>query len=180
VVVASTIDWSWPDSVVEEPASAGTALGRMAFEAPLGGKFLPESMDRYIEDYERRSHCVSPRDFHRDRPARTLTCRMKPPRRSRVAMAMLAVAGLKPGDPWGDASSYLEDRSSQTPSQREIPRFWNTHYGTNLKDSSYDDLKRQALIHLEAVHIVMSGARNPDAATNDGTRGHAQTREGLA
>jgi site-specific DNA-cytosine methylase len=294
VVVASTIGWTWPDPVVEEPVSAGTALGEMAFEAPAGAKFLTESMDRYIADYELKSHCISPRDLHLDRPARTLTCRnlgaatsdmhrirlpdgrrrmltvregarlqgfpdwfefrgsayeqteqignsvsplmavalarqawaamespmakiaprrsadpqslhdetpaetmvrqavtlladagmnvrdLTPLKRNRVAMAMLAVAGLKPGDAWARASSYLEDHSSPTPSQREILKFWNAHYGTNLKDSSYDDVKRQALIHLEAAHIVMPSARNPNAAVNDSTRGHALTMEGLA
>lgn len=293
VVVASTIGWKWPDPVVGEPVSAGIALGRMAFETPSEARFLTESMDRYIADYEQRSHCINPRDLHLDRPARTLTCRnlgaatsdmqrirlpdgrrrmltmregarlqafpdwfefrgnayeqteqignavsplmalalarqawtamespmarvarrksadpqslhdetaaetmvrqavtllvdagmnlrdMTPLRRSRVGMAMLAVAGLRPGDAWSDARSYLRDKSSPTPSQREIQRFWNAHYGTNLKDSSYDDVKRQALIYLEADHIVMAGARNPDAPINDSTRGHALTLEAL-
>jgi DNA (cytosine-5)-methyltransferase 1 len=294
VVVASMVGWTWPDPVVEEPVTAGIALGDSVLQAPPESRFLTESMDRYIADYERRSQCIVPRDLHLNRPARTLTCRnlgaatsdmqrirlpdgrrrmltvregarlqgfpdwfafrgtayeqteqignsvsplmsvalarrawaalespmakiaakkkadpqslhdetvaetmvrqaitllidagmnlrdMTPLRKSRVAMAMLAVAGLKPGDAWADARSYLEDRSSPTPSQREIQQFWNTHYGTHLKDSSYDDVKRQALVHLEAAQIVMAGARNPNAAINDSTRGHALTLEGLA
>jgi site-specific DNA-cytosine methylase len=293
VIVASTNGWAWPDPVVATPISAGIALGQLAIQVPPDAKFLTESMDRYIAEYELRSHCVTPRDLHLDRPARTLTCRnfgaatsdmqrirlvdgrrrmlttregarlqafpdwfeftgnayekaeqignavsplmslalarqawaamespmVQSPRRpadlqsvheetpaqtmvrqaltllndvgvnlrdmpvgqrDRVAMAMLAVAGLKPGDKWVQAKSYLEDQSSPTLSQRQILHFWNTHYGTKLADSSYDDVKRKALIHLESHQIVLAGARDPNAAINDSTRGHALTLEGLA
>lgn len=102
-----------------------------------------------------------------------------PWRRDRMAMALLAVAGLKPEEPWSAARSYLEDRASPTLSQRGILHFWNAHYGTNLADSSYDDIKRKDLAPLEASHLVMAGARNPDAPDNDGTRGHAITLAAL-
>lgn len=293
VIVASMVGWQWPEPVVVEPVSAGVALGPLAAAVPNDAKFLTESMDRYIADYEKRSHCINPRDLHLDRPARTLTCRnfgaatsdmqrirlpdgrrrmltvqegarlqafpdwfvfegnayeqaeqignavsplmslalarqvwramesptlksprrpadtqsaheetpaqekvrqaitllgdtgmnlrdLTPGRRERVAMALLAVAGLKPEDPWTAARSYLEDKSSPTPSQREILHFWNAHYGTKLADSSYDDVKRKALIHLEAHQLVTAGARNQNAAINDSTRGHAITLDGLA
>ncbi len=293
VIVASMVGWQWPEPVVEQPVPAGVALGPLADAAPNDAKFLTESMDRYIADYEKRSHCVNPRDLHLDRPARTLTCRnfgaatadmqriklpdgrrriltmregarlqafpdwfvfegnayeqaeqignavsplmslalarqvwrametpmpgnprrpadarsaheetpaqekvrqaltllgdagmnlrdFTPNRRERIAMALLAVAGLKPSDPWSAARSYVEDRISATPSQREILHFWNAHYGTKLADSSYDDVKRKALIHLEAHQLVTAGARNPNAAINDSTRGHAITLEGLS
>lgn len=293
VIVASMVGWHWPEPAVEQPVSAGVALGPLAAAVPNDAKFLTESMDRYIADYEKRSHCINPRDLHLDRPARTLTCRnfgaatsdmqrirlpdgrrrmltvregarlqafpdwfefagntyeqaeqignavsplmslalarqvwramesptlksprrpadmqsaheetpvqekvrqtitllgdtgmnlrdLPPGRRERVAMALLAVAGLKPEDPWTAARSYLEDKSSPTPSQREILHFWNAHYGTKLADSSYDDVKRKALIHLEAHQLVTAGARNQNAAINDSTRGHAITLDGLA
>jgi len=75
VVVAHRGDWEWPEPAVAEPVAAGIAIGDTAHTAPDDAKFLTDSMDRYIADYERRSHCVTPRDLHLDRPARTLTCR---------------------------------------------------------------------------------------------------------
>jgi DNA (cytosine-5)-methyltransferase 1 len=38
-------------------------------------KILTASMDRYVANYERASHCVNPRDLYPHKPARTLTCR---------------------------------------------------------------------------------------------------------
>jgi DNA (cytosine-5)-methyltransferase 1 len=55
--------------------SAGIALGQMAFLAPSDGKYLTPSMDEYVAKYELASKCITPRDLHLDRPARTLTCR---------------------------------------------------------------------------------------------------------
>lgn len=75
VVVASTVGWEWPEPVVDEPITAGTALADTADTVPDGAKLLTASMDRYIADYEEKSKCVRPRDLHRDEPARTVTCR---------------------------------------------------------------------------------------------------------
>lgn len=55
--------------------TAGEALEELAFEVPDDAKFLTASMDRYVGNYERASKCVTPRDLHLDRPARTVTCR---------------------------------------------------------------------------------------------------------
>lgn len=55
--------------------TAGDALGELAFQAPENSKFLTKSMDEYIAKYEKASHCVTPRDLHLHKPARTLTCR---------------------------------------------------------------------------------------------------------
>ena len=60
---------------METVVTAGEALGELALEAPSDSKFLTSGMDRYIAKYERASKCVTPRDLHLDRPARTLTCR---------------------------------------------------------------------------------------------------------
>lgn len=32
-------------------------------------------MDEYVAKYEAASHCITPRDLHLDKPARTVTCR---------------------------------------------------------------------------------------------------------
>ena len=75
VIVASTIGWHWPEPLVTAPITAGTALGEMAFQEGPDGHYLTPSMDKYIAEYERRSHCVTPRDLHLDKPSRTVTCR---------------------------------------------------------------------------------------------------------
>lgn len=55
--------------------TAGEALEGMLYIEPPESRFLTESMDRYIANYEKASSCVRPRDLHLDLPARTLTCR---------------------------------------------------------------------------------------------------------
>ena len=55
--------------------TVGQALGDLYYEYDDSSKFLTESMDRYIKNYEVASKCVNPRDLYSDRPARTLTCR---------------------------------------------------------------------------------------------------------
>ena len=74
-VVAHKGSWKWPDAVVETPVSAGVALGPLALEITPDSKFLTASMDRYVAEYERKSHCINPRDLHLGKAARTLTCR---------------------------------------------------------------------------------------------------------
>ncbi|MCA0447407.1 MAG: DNA cytosine methyltransferase [Bacteroidetes bacterium] len=55
--------------------TAGQALGELPNRFDSNSKFLTESMDRYVANYERASSCVNPRDLYLDKPARTLTCR---------------------------------------------------------------------------------------------------------
>lgn len=59
----------------KELITAGEALGSLAFEFDDDSKFLNKKMDAYVARYEKASHCITPRDLHLDRPARTLTCR---------------------------------------------------------------------------------------------------------
>lgn len=75
VIVAHSGHFQWPFATVEKPVTAGAALGAMAFDAPSDAKYLTASQDRYIAVYEAKSKCVTPRDLHMDKPARTLTCR---------------------------------------------------------------------------------------------------------
>ncbi|WP_417915376.1 DNA cytosine methyltransferase [Candidatus Electronema sp. JM] len=55
--------------------AAGQALGELALQHDDSSKFLTESMDQYVAKYEKASKCVTPRDLHLNKPARTLTCR---------------------------------------------------------------------------------------------------------
>lgn len=59
----------------ERIVTVGETLNEMAKQVPVESKFLTESMDKYIAKYEKASKCVTPRDLHMDKPARTLTCR---------------------------------------------------------------------------------------------------------
>lgn len=55
--------------------TAGEAVGDLINQEIANPRFLTASMDEYIAKYEAASHCITPRDLHLDRPARTLTCR---------------------------------------------------------------------------------------------------------
>ena len=55
--------------------TVGQALGGYLFEEPESGKYLTESMDQYVERYEKASKCINPRDLNPNRPSRTVTCR---------------------------------------------------------------------------------------------------------
>lgn len=55
--------------------TVGDAIGdTINDENPLE-KILTPRQDEYIAAYEKKSHCVNPRDLCSDRPARTITCR---------------------------------------------------------------------------------------------------------
>ena len=75
VIVASSVGWCWPEPLMTEPITVRAALGEMAFQEGPDSKYLTPSMDKYIAEYELRSHCVVPRDLHLDKPSRTVTCR---------------------------------------------------------------------------------------------------------
>jgi DNA (cytosine-5)-methyltransferase 1 len=75
-VVAHKGAWNFPEpSTPIINFTAGDALGDLAFQTPPGSKFLTESMDRYVANYEKASFCIRPRDLHLDLPSRTVTCR---------------------------------------------------------------------------------------------------------
>lgn len=299
VVVATQIGWQWPEPLVDKPVSVGVALGPMAKAFDLESKLLTENMDRYIAEYEKKSHCINPRDLHLDKPSRTVTCRnlggatadmlriklddgrrrmltvregarlqcfpdwfqftgteyeryeqignAVPPlmalalaqksmellnrlakskgeiimsddsgrkssenhlldqdqikikieqainilksigvnvrkltgrRRERVAKALLAVAYLVPTNNWYEADSCLVGGRPPV-TTRQVIRFWNEHYGENIADSSYDDVRRKDLIILVDAGLVAKSAAKPSADINDGTRGYALEPDAL-
>jgi DNA (cytosine-5)-methyltransferase 1 len=97
---------------------------------------------------------------------------MTPRRAERVALALLAVAQLKPKDNWSKAQCYF-DGSGRALTTRQIIRFWNEHYGQDVADSSYDDVRRKDLIVLVECGLVARSAADPSADVNDGTRGYS-------
>lgn len=75
VLVASKVGWQWPGNVIDAPVTVGVALGSSGQHEDKNSKYLTPNMDRYIARYEKRSHCVTPRNLHLNKPARTVTCR---------------------------------------------------------------------------------------------------------
>lgn len=55
--------------------TAGEAVTDLIHLLDADAKFLTASMDTYVANYEKASKCITPRDLHLDRPARTVTCR---------------------------------------------------------------------------------------------------------
>ncbi len=289
-IVASRVGWEWPSSAVDEPVTAGAALGPLAESEDADSKYLTPKMDKYVASYEAKSHCVTPRDLHLDRPARTVTCRnlggatadmqrLKMPsgrrrrltvregarlqsfpdwfefsgteyeryeqignavppllglavarqvrkalespthrtmgkkmsnkllevdrvaekveqalniirlagvpvrnmtkrRQQRVAKALLAVAGVLPDMEWSDATSHF-NQTAKPLTTRMVISIWNKHYGENIADSSYDDVRRKDLVVLVEAGLVARSAANPAADVNDGTRGYSIPPEAL-
>jgi hypothetical protein len=93
-------------------------------------------------------------------------------RRVKMAKAFLAVAGMKPGMSWSQAKDSASDGGHQFQS-RQIISFMNAHLGENISSGSYDDIRRKDLVLPVEALIVLKSAKNPDANTNDGTRGFA-------
>ncbi len=91
-------------------------------------------------------------------------------RQQKMAKAFLAVAGLSPGLTWHDAK---DNHTGRQLTSRQIIAFMNAHLGETIADSSYDDIRRKDLVLPETALIVLKSAKNPDANTNDGTRGFA-------
>lgn len=61
--------------VQTQRVTAGEAVGDLIHLLEADAKFLTASMDTYVANYEKASKCITPRDLHLDRPARTVTCR---------------------------------------------------------------------------------------------------------
>jgi BsuBI/PstI restriction endonuclease domain/BsuBI/PstI restriction endonuclease HTH domain len=95
---------------------------------------------------------------------------LSPRRREKMAKAVLALADLKPGMSWDQLKSSAEEHHLRS---REVIAFLNAHWGEQIADSSYDDIRRKDLALPVEARLVIKSASNPDANTNDGTRGFA-------
>jgi type II restriction enzyme len=104
---------------------------------------------------------------------------MTPRRVDRVALALLAVAQLKPKDGWSKAQCFF-DGTGQPSTTRQIIKFWNKYYGQSVADSSYDDVRRKDLIVLVEGGLVSKSAADPAADVNDGTRGYSTHESGIS
>lgn len=88
----------------------------------------------------------------------------------RMAMCMLAVAGVKSSNSWAKAKGLNEGRVLKT---REIIRYINEHFDEYISSGSYDDIRRKDLKLMVLAGLIINSAENPNAATNDPTRGYA-------
>jgi type II restriction enzyme len=91
-------------------------------------------------------------------------------RKEKMAKAFMAVADVKPSTPWSAAKDNHAQHQLQS---RQIITFLNTYWEETISPGSYDDIRRKDLALPVAGHIVLKSAKNPDANTNDGTRGFA-------
>ncbi len=103
-------------------------------------------------------------------PVADLTTR----RKVKMCKAFLAVAGMKPGMLWSEASSDNRLRS------RDVIRWMNEHLGEEISPGSYDDIRRKDLLYPVEAGLVVKSAGNDNAATNDGTRSYALSAEAAA
>ena len=86
-----------------------------------------------------------------------------------AAAAFLAIANIRPGQPWSEAGTPLDRRPLRN---RDIIRYSNEHLGLKRSDGSYDNVYRRDLLHPILAGLVIQSAGKPDADTNDGTRGY--------
>lgn len=74
IVVGHKSSFCFP-TVHQKKVTVGEAIGDLIDIVRDESKILTHRQDEYIAVYEKKSHCVNPRDLYFDRPARTLTCR---------------------------------------------------------------------------------------------------------
>ena len=95
---------------------------------------------------------------------------LTPRRLEKMAMSFLALCSITKPNSWSKVSSLSSDRILIT---REIISFINEHYEESISSGSYDDIRRKDLKRLVGMGLVINSANNPNADTNDGTRGYA-------
>lgn len=59
----------------DKKTTVAEAIGDTMLSPEPEDKILTPRQDEYIASYERKSHCINPRDLYPDKPARTITCR---------------------------------------------------------------------------------------------------------
>jgi type II restriction enzyme len=93
---------------------------------------------------------------------------LSPRRLERMALAFLAVARVdRPGD-WNIAADALTPWALRT---REIITYINEHFGEEISQGSYDDIRRKDLLLPVLDGVVVQSA--PDASRNSPRRGYA-------
>ena len=91
-----------------------------------------------------------------------------PRRLERMALAFLAVAGVRRSSEWRLAKDEQHGRSLTT---REIIAYVNENLGESISSGSYDDIRRKDLAYLVRSGVVIQSS--PDSARNDSRRGYS-------
>lgn len=91
-------------------------------------------------------------------------------RLEKMAMSVLAVGNMRPSQPWKTIEGIETGRNLRT---REIIAFINDNFDESISFGSYDDIRRKDLVWPVQMGLVIKSASNPNADTNDGTRGYA-------
>jgi len=86
----------------------------------------------------------------------------------RMAICFLAVSGVTKN--WTKAKGASENRHLKT---RDIIKFINENLEETISSGSYDDIRRKDLKLLVLADLIINSGDNPNAATNDPTRGYA-------
>lgn len=97
---------------------------------------------------------------------------LSPRRLEKMALSFLAVLDVKDSNDWKLAKDENDNHSLAT---REIIKYINEHFGENIADSSYDDIRRKDLDLLILANIIVRSL--PNVATNDSTRGYMLSGE---
>lgn len=93
-------------------------------------------------------------------------------RLERMALCVLAVAGVTKD--WATAQGLNEGRFLKT---RDIINFINSNFEETISSGSYDDIRRKDLKLPVLAGLIINSGNNPDAATNDPTRGYSLAPE---
>lgn len=95
-------------------------------------------------------------------------------RLEKMAMSFLACIEVKRSSDWKNAK---DSKSSCTPSTRQIITYINNNFDEKISSGSYDDIRRKDLKLLVTADIIIRSAQDPNAATNNPTRGYALNPE---
>lgn len=91
-------------------------------------------------------------------------------RLEKIAMAFLAVCDVKRPGQWHQAKDATSGRFLTT---RQIIEYINQNFQEQISSGSYDDIRRKDLKMAVTDGVVLRSANDPNAATNNPTRGYA-------
>lgn len=91
-------------------------------------------------------------------------------RLERMGMAFLAVVDVKNSSQWKNAK---QSDGGWAPQTRQMIEYINQNFEESISSGSYDDIRRKDLKLLTVAGIIERSANDPNAATNNPTRGYA-------
>jgi hypothetical protein len=95
---------------------------------------------------------------------------LTPRRLEKMSMSFLTLCKVCDVESWHKAESLLDGRILRT---REIIQYINQNFEEKISFGSYDDIRRKDLVRPVGMGLIVKSAKNPNADTNDGTRGYA-------